>query len=178
MYHRSWRNGFLIPFWPRGFNNSITLDIIITHKQQQVIHNVTRKSSDIWTHSISAGGVGGEGRERAKDWPRYQPFHQVRLMLRVTLILKFLFDVFRGDSVDLSVINPRREKSGVYKVIFRNAQGQDERDINVNIMGNYKHRKFTVKLNISSRQANSSAELQGNGRLSRQCGGQLDASCG
>jgi len=39
-----------------------------------------------------------------------------------------------GDSVDLSVINPRREKSGVYKVIMRNAQGQDERDINVNIM--------------------------------------------
>jgi hypothetical protein len=37
--------------------------------------------------------------------------------------------------VDLSVINPRREKSGTYKVIFRNAQGQDERDINVNIMG-------------------------------------------
>ena len=47
-----------------------------------------------------------------------------------------LCDVFRGDNVDLSVINPRREKSGVYKVIFRNAQGQDERDINVNIMGN------------------------------------------
>lgn len=41
----------------------------------------------------------------------------------------------KGDSVDLSVINPRREKSGTYKVIFRNAQGQDERDINVNIMG-------------------------------------------
>jgi len=40
----------------------------------------------------------------------------------------------KGDSVDLSVINPRRDKSGVYKVIFRNAQGQDERDINVNIM--------------------------------------------
>ena len=66
----------------------------------------------------------------------------------------------RGDSIDLSVINPRREKSGVYKVthlywnikfflnprsentfmhlsqvIIRNAQGSDERDINVNIMG-------------------------------------------
>ena len=45
--------------------------------------------------------------------------------------------VCRSDNVDLSVINPRRDKSGVYKVIFRNAQGQDERDINVNIMGNY-----------------------------------------
>ena len=45
--------------------------------------------------------------------------------------------------MDLSVINPRREKSGVYKVIFRNAQGQDERDINVNIMGNYKHLTFS-----------------------------------
>ena len=41
--------------------------------------------------------------------------------------------------MDLSVINPRRDKSGVYKVIFRNAQGQDERDINVNIMGNYEY---------------------------------------
>jgi len=40
----------------------------------------------------------------------------------------------KGGSVDLSVLNPRREKSGVYKVIMRNAQGQDERDINVNIM--------------------------------------------
>ena len=45
----------------------------------------------------------------------------------------------RSDNVDLSVINPRRDKSGVYKVIFRNGQGQDERDINVNIMGNYKY---------------------------------------
>ena len=35
----------------------------------------------------------------------------------------------------MSVINPGREKSGTYKVILRNAQGQDERDINVNIMG-------------------------------------------
>ena len=39
-----------------------------------------------------------------------------------------------GDNIDLSVINPRREKSGVYKVILKNAQGQCERDINVNIM--------------------------------------------
>ena len=45
--------------------------------------------------------------------------------------------ISRGDSIDLSVINPRREKSGVYKVILRNSQGQDERDINVNIMGQY-----------------------------------------
>ena len=41
--------------------------------------------------------------------------------------------------MDLSVINPRREKSGTYKVILRNAQGQDERDINVNIMGKTLH---------------------------------------
>ena len=41
----------------------------------------------------------------------------------------------RGDNVDLSVINPRREKSGTYKVVLKNAQGQDERDIHVNIMG-------------------------------------------
>lgn len=40
----------------------------------------------------------------------------------------------RGDSVDLSVINPRREKSGVYTVILKNDQGQDQRDIMVNIM--------------------------------------------
>ena len=41
----------------------------------------------------------------------------------------------QGDAVSLSVINPRREKSGIYKVILRNAQGQDETDIEVNIMG-------------------------------------------
>ena len=39
-----------------------------------------------------------------------------------------------GDRVQLDVINPKREKSGVYKVIMRNAQGQDEKLINVNIM--------------------------------------------
>ena len=39
-----------------------------------------------------------------------------------------------GDAVNLSVINPKREKSGTYKVIIKNAQGQDERDIVVNIM--------------------------------------------
>jgi len=39
-----------------------------------------------------------------------------------------------GDSINLSVINPRREKSGVYTVIVKNAQGQSERDIMVNIM--------------------------------------------
>jgi hypothetical protein len=45
----------------------------------------------------------------------------------------------RGESIDLSVINPRREKSGVYKVILRNGQGQDERDITVNIMGRHSY---------------------------------------
>ena len=40
-----------------------------------------------------------------------------------------------GDNVGLSVINPKREKSGIYTVILKNAQGQDERDIMVNIMG-------------------------------------------
>jgi len=38
------------------------------------------------------------------------------------------------DRVQLDVINPKREKSGVYKVIMKNAQGQDEKLINVNIM--------------------------------------------
>ena len=56
------------------------------------------------------------------------------IILLGLFLLKTVF--FRGDNVDLSVINPRREKSGTYKVIFRNAQGQDERDIHVNIMGN------------------------------------------
>ena len=51
------------------------------------------------------------------------------------ILFHLIYFISRGDSVDLSVINPRREKSGTYKVIFRNAQGQDERDINVNIMG-------------------------------------------
>ncbi|XP_071750036.1 twitchin isoform X1 [Lepeophtheirus salmonis] len=41
---------------------------------------------------------------------------------------------FHGDRVDLNVINPKREKSGSYKIIIRNAQGFDERLINVNIM--------------------------------------------
>ena len=40
----------------------------------------------------------------------------------------------QGDNISLSVINPKREKSGTYKVILRNAQGQDEKDININIM--------------------------------------------
>merc|ERR1712088_461257 len=39
-----------------------------------------------------------------------------------------------GDRVQLDVINPKREKSGVYKVVMKNAQGQDEKLINVNIM--------------------------------------------
>ena len=39
-----------------------------------------------------------------------------------------------GDRVQLDVINPKREKSGTYKVIMKNAQGQAEKDIQVNIM--------------------------------------------
>merc|ERR1711981_1353311 len=39
-----------------------------------------------------------------------------------------------GDRVQLDVINPKREKSGVYKVIMKNAQGSAEKLINVNIM--------------------------------------------
>lgn len=39
-----------------------------------------------------------------------------------------------GDRIQLDVINPKREKSGTYKVIMKNAQGQDETLINVNIM--------------------------------------------
>ena len=48
----------------------------------------------------------------------------------------------RGDSVDLSVVNPRREKSGVYTVILKNDQGQDQRDIMVNIMGQFNTNKL------------------------------------
>ena len=59
--------------------------------------------------------------------------HDLEFLFFFVTLIRFL--TFRGDNVDLSVINPRREKSGTYKVIFRNAQGQDERDINVNIMG-------------------------------------------
>ena len=40
----------------------------------------------------------------------------------------------KDDKIDLSVINPRREKSGKYKVILKNDQGQSEKDIDVNIM--------------------------------------------
>jgi hypothetical protein len=29
-----------------------------------------------------------------------------------------------GDRIQLDVINPKREKSGVYKVVMKNAQGQ------------------------------------------------------
>ena len=39
-----------------------------------------------------------------------------------------------GDSINLSVINPRRDKSGIYTVIVKNAQGQSSKDILVNIM--------------------------------------------
>ena len=65
--------------------------------------------------------------------------------------------ISRGDSIDLSVINPRREKSGVYKVILRNSQGQDERDINVNIMGQYTQRILTAL------GTNSAANITGGG---------------
>ena len=50
----------------------------------------------------------------------------------------------RGDKIDLSVINPRREKSGLYKVILKNNQGKDERDIMVNIMGKQSIRKIEI----------------------------------
>merc|ERR1712226_500563 len=39
-----------------------------------------------------------------------------------------------GDRVQLDIINPKREKSSVYKVIMKNAQGSAEKLINVNIM--------------------------------------------
>lgn len=42
-----------------------------------------------------------------------------------------------GDKIDLSVINPSRDKSGIYTVILRNAQGEVRKDINVNIWGIY-----------------------------------------
>ncbi len=40
-----------------------------------------------------------------------------------------------ASKIDLSVINPTREKSGVYTVVLRNAQGEVRKDINVNILG-------------------------------------------
>ncbi|CAB4056973.1 unnamed protein product [Lepeophtheirus salmonis] len=52
-------------------------------------------------------------------------------------ILKIRKDVqltVHGDSIQLDVINPKREKWGTYKVIMKNAQGSDETLINVNIM--------------------------------------------
>jgi hypothetical protein len=52
-------------------------------------------------------------------------------------ILKIGKDIqltMHGDRIQLDIINPKREKSGVYKVIMKNAQGQDEKLINVNIM--------------------------------------------
>ena len=106
----------------------------------------------------------------------------------------------KSDNVDLSVINPRRDKSGVYKVIFRNGQGQDERDINVNIMGNYEYfnlrgsnatfskppsltdgvscKMLIMTLFIFPRQTDASSELQGDRRLPRQRCGELDTSRG
>lgn len=45
-------------------------------------------------------------------------------------------DITMDDNkIDLSVINPSRDKSGIYSVILRNAQGQVRKDINVNILG-------------------------------------------
>jgi hypothetical protein len=41
----------------------------------------------------------------------------------------------QGGKIDLSVINPKREKSGTYTVILRNAQGEAKTDIQVNIQG-------------------------------------------
>lgn len=52
-------------------------------------------------------------------------------------ILKIGKDInltLHSDRVQLDVINPKREKSGIYKVIMKNAQGQCEQDIKVNIM--------------------------------------------
>jgi len=52
-------------------------------------------------------------------------------------ILKIGKDIqltIHGDRIQLDVINPKREKSGTYKVVMKNAQGQDEKLINVNIM--------------------------------------------
>ena len=72
----------------------------------------------------------------------------VNKCLNFLYFLQFLLDI-RGDNVDLSVINPRREKSGTYKVIFRNAQGQDERDIHVNIMGE-QNQYFLMKCYVDS----------------------------
>ena len=53
-----------------------------------------------------------------------------------------------GKVIGLSVINPRREKSGTYTVIMRNAQGQDEKDIEVNIMGT----KIQIGINLILKQ--------------------------
>lgn len=46
-----------------------------------------------------------------------------------------------GDQINLSVLNPTRDKSGVYRVVIKNAQGQSEKLINVNILG--KHSKMS-----------------------------------
>lgn len=39
------------------------------------------------------------------------------------------------DQIKLEVINPSRDKSGVYTVVLRNAQGEVRKDITVNILG-------------------------------------------
>ena len=38
------------------------------------------------------------------------------------------------DQIKLEVINPSRDKSGVYTVVLRNAQGEVRKDITVNIL--------------------------------------------
>ena len=61
------------------------------------------------------------------------------------------------------------------QVIIRNAQGSDERDINVNIMGkDYCWHRLT---HFSPRQANSAVDLQSDRGFPRQCARQLESAC-
>lgn len=58
-----------------------------------------------------------------------------------------------GDKVTLTVINPRREKSGTYKVIMSNSQGQDEQEVEVNILGEadkFYIRRQTIPFSVTS----------------------------
>lgn len=90
----------------------------------------------------STGPVNGVAYKECGWQVPYKITGQIQSKMEVTVMkdgkeLKIGTDVnvnIKGDKIDLSVINPRREKSGVYKVILKNNQGQDERDINVNIM--------------------------------------------
>ena len=97
-------------------------------------------------------GVSALGKSKKKKKPkskfllRWSDFNQVEGEKQSDLeiyvekdgkILKIGKDVqltIHGDRIQLDVINPKREKSGVYKVVLKNAQGQDEKLINVNIM--------------------------------------------